>query len=71
MATEKFKVTCKDSDDSTLTLKIFDDGTTDINSNNFTAKFNALEIKHSLDAILGFTQILEGFNLNSIEVEKI
>ena len=70
MAQEKFKVICKDVDDNILNLIIFDDGTTDIDSSQFTIKLDSLEVKHSIDAILGFTQILEKFNLKSIEIER-
>ena len=70
MAEEKFRVTCKDKDDQELTLKIFDDGTTDIESNKFTAKLNPLEIKDSLESIFGFTRILDKFGINSIEIER-
>lgn len=71
MATKKFKVTCKDMVGDILTLAIFDDGRTNVDSNEFTIKLDSLEIKHSLDAIFGFTQILDKFEMNSIEIERV
>ena len=66
----KYKVICKDSEGHTLKLDISDDGSTEIESTDFTTKINPLEIKNSLDSIITFVGMLERLNLNSIEVER-
>ncbi len=65
-----YKVRLKDSENHDLELDIGADGITDIKGNQFTAKFAPDEIKHSLDAIIAFTGMLDSFNLNSIEIER-
>ena len=69
-ANKKYKVVCKDTNNDKITLTIYDDKTVDITGDKFTTKMDALEIKNSLDSIMSFTEMLDKFELNSIEIER-
>lgn len=67
----KYIVKLKDNENQQLLLEIGENGLTDITGDKFTAKFAPQEIKHSMDAIMSFTGMLEQFNLSSIEIERV